>query len=324
MKPLLKSSIRKFLNIFRIFFLEFYKNTLKSLPNNGEITLIDIGATGDIEPRWKPFEEFLNYIGFEPDERSRKKILSQKKSVARTFNILPYAVWDSSKKIQFNLTREPETSSIYTPNKEFLDKFPNNERFDIIKKLQIDVKKIDELGINEVDFIKIDIQGGELNSLIGGSNLLEKTFGLELEIEFLPLYKEQPLFGDVCEWLAKKGFEFIDFSRLVRWERKNLNEVGQCVFGDALFLKPPEVFLKHDITNDRVCSYLSILVIYRRFDLIETSINILPSKKRNELSKFLNEVRRLKKIDKVVRSINSFNAKIISLFGYNYKSHIIY
>ena len=153
---------------------------------------------------------------------------------------------------------------------------------------------------------------------------MEKTFGLELEIEFLPLYKEQPLFGDVCEWLAKKGFEFIDFSRLVRWERKNHNEVGQCVFGDALFLKPPEVVLKHDITNDRVCSYLSILVIYRRFDLIETSINILPSKKRNELSKFLNEVRRLKKIDKVVRSINSFNAKIISLFGYNYKSHIIY
>ena len=79
MKPLLKSSIRKFLNIFRIFFLEFYKNTLKSLPNNGEITLIDIGAAGDIEPRWKPFEEFLNYIGLEPDERSRKKNIISKK-----------------------------------------------------------------------------------------------------------------------------------------------------------------------------------------------------------------------------------------------------
>ena len=75
MKVFLKSIARNFLNFFRIYFNKKYLNALKSLPNNGEITLIDIGAAGDIEPRWKPFEEFLNYIGFEPDERSRKIIV---------------------------------------------------------------------------------------------------------------------------------------------------------------------------------------------------------------------------------------------------------
>ena len=58
-----------------------------------------------IEPRWKPFAEFINYIGFNLDERSRKQLLSNKNSSTKTFKILPYAVWDSSKKIDFNLTQ---------------------------------------------------------------------------------------------------------------------------------------------------------------------------------------------------------------------------
>ena len=209
MKVFLKSIARNFLNFFRIYFNKKYLNALKSLPSGGELTLVDIGAAGDIEPRWKPFTEFINYIGFEPDGRSRKQLLSNKKSSTKTFKILPYAVWDSSKKIDFNLTQNPETSSVYKPNEAFLEKFPNSQRFKVERKISIDVKKIDDLNLPEADFIKIDIQGGELNSLIGAPKFLKKVFGLEIEIEFLQMYNKQPLFGDVCNWLAKKEFEFI-------------------------------------------------------------------------------------------------------------------
>jgi len=47
-------------------------NSLKTINKDFNITLIDIGAAGEIEPRWKSMSRHLNYIGFEPDERSRK------------------------------------------------------------------------------------------------------------------------------------------------------------------------------------------------------------------------------------------------------------
>lgn len=41
------------------------------LPTQSGVTLADVGAAGDIQPRWKAFSGLVNYIGFEPDERSR-------------------------------------------------------------------------------------------------------------------------------------------------------------------------------------------------------------------------------------------------------------
>ena len=93
--------------------------------------------------------------------------------------------------------------------KLILEKFPNSQRFKVERKISIDVKKIDDLNLPEADFIKIDIQGGELNSLIGAQNFLEGIFGLELEIEFLTMYNKQPLFGDVSSWLAKKNLSLL-------------------------------------------------------------------------------------------------------------------
>ena len=34
---------------------------------NEEIKLIDVGARGGIDARWKPYYEYLDVMGFEPD-----------------------------------------------------------------------------------------------------------------------------------------------------------------------------------------------------------------------------------------------------------------
>ena len=34
------------------------------------ISIVDLGATGGIEPRWRKVTPFLNFFGFEPDSRS--------------------------------------------------------------------------------------------------------------------------------------------------------------------------------------------------------------------------------------------------------------
>jgi hypothetical protein len=51
---------------------------LGTLPKFNGVSLIDIGAAGDLQPRFKAIEKYLNYYGFEPDSRSRKKLLKKK------------------------------------------------------------------------------------------------------------------------------------------------------------------------------------------------------------------------------------------------------
>lgn len=209
------------------------------MPNNGEVCLLDIGAAGEIQPRWRPFIQFLNYFGFEPDERSRNKIKNNNEKF-KTYKILPYALGSETKTLNFNLCKKPQVSSLYEPNMHFLSRFLDAERFDIVKKTSINCVPLDSIDLPKVNFIKIDVQGAGENVLKGASTCLSSALGLEVEVEFLELYKDQPLFGDICKTLSEHDLEFIDFVNLCRWERTAHNGYGQCVFGDALFLRSPE------------------------------------------------------------------------------------
>ena len=62
--------------------------------------------------------------------------------------------------------------------------------------------------IGPVDFIKIDIQGAELDVFRGGVTTLRDVVAIVTEAEFICLYENQPLFGDVCAFLAEQGLSF--------------------------------------------------------------------------------------------------------------------
>lgn len=83
--------------------------------------------------------------------------------------------------------------------------------------------------------MKINTQGSELDVLKGATRTLRSLLGLEIEVEFVDLYKKTPLFDEIVQFLNLQRFEFIDFVNLCRWERRKYNGHGQCVFGDALF-----------------------------------------------------------------------------------------
>ena len=63
---------------------------------------------------------------------------------------------------------------------------------------------------SEVDFIKIDVQGYGLSVLKGSIEYLSNTIGLEIEVEFLEIYKNQPLFNKVDSFIQKHNFQLYD------------------------------------------------------------------------------------------------------------------
>ena len=277
--------------------------TLESLPDFKSIHLIDIGAAGDIEPRWRSISKFLNYLGFEPDARSRAEMIDRNKQ-CHEYRIMPNAVWENSGKFTLQLCAKPEVSSFFPPNLELLRNFPDQERFAFRKEEVIDCITLDSLQLQDPDFLKIDIQGGELRALLGAEKTLNSCFGVELEVEFLELYKGQPLFGEISSFLEKHGFQFVDFVNLCRWERDSHKGLGQLAFGDGLFLKTPEKFIESNNSTSKISNYFATLLIYEKYDLIEVLTNLLDDESLWKYRDFSSKVIKLRE------EFNRFNKLI--------------
>lgn len=71
-----------------------------------------------------------------------------------------------------------------------LNPMSDQERFNVVDSIELPTSTLDLLDLNDIDFIKLDIQGGELNALKGAKESLEKVIALEVEIEFQLIYKE--------------------------------------------------------------------------------------------------------------------------------------
>jgi FkbM family methyltransferase len=293
---------------------------LTSLLGKNVINLLDIGAAGGIEPRWKKISRKINYFGFEPDERAR---MTTPMTSFSGYQLSPYAVGDSDSQAMLNITKNEGNSSFFFPNQDFLERFPNPSRFSVSKQIELQIKRVDSQDFDEIDFMKLDIQGSELSALKGSEGILDKVLGVEVEVEFSKLYIGQPLFGSVHDFLVERNFEFIDFVNLCRWERKSQLGLGQLVFGDALFLKSPEKIILGELSEEKIRKYLAILYIYNRFDLIER-VFLSDQKLKTSLGTFYRlknkKIRKLRAINVVNRIVTS----VYSLFGVEFRSHVIY
>ena len=82
---------------------------------------------------------------------------------------------------------------------------------------------IEEQNINQVDFIKSDIEGGELNMLCGAEKLLER-FRPDLMIEIVDVHCHR--FGyspiDVYQFLLSKGYNGLFIGNQFTKEKTNL------------------------------------------------------------------------------------------------------
>lgn len=277
----------------------------EAMPDSCKITFLDVGAAGELLPRWKEVASYVDYIGLEPYPEASFSSKSSKTEF-RSKSIFEIAADSGKGSKQLYLTRESEKTSFFRPNIEFLSRFKNVERFDLLGSLSIETSSLDDLLKTTVDFIKLDVQGSELRILTGAEETLKDCFGLELEVEFSQLYIGQPLFGEVSTFLKNQNFNFIDFTNLCRWERDGFSGFGQCVFGDALFLKTPEQINLEKLSDTRLISYLTILLLYKQIDLFQACIIQLAGKRDYVLSEVEDIYRLTKKRLRSNRRIFTF------------------
>jgi FkbM family methyltransferase len=177
------------------------------------IVICDIGAS-PIEPT--PFIDDLmsstNSIlyGFEPNEDEYKKLIPTDKK--KYFNI---AV-GNGKVETLNICDAPGMTSILEPDLQYLNLFYGfSEWTKIIKKINIQTKKLDEINFKEkIDFFKIDVQGYEYEIINHGRRKIEESLIVQIETSPIPLYKNEKPFSYICSALEKLGFNLHMFNHI--------------------------------------------------------------------------------------------------------------
>jgi FkbM family methyltransferase len=241
----------------------------RSILSGGALTLLDVGAANGAPSRWDPYASLTNYIAVEPDPRSIETLASTKKNGYRSSSTITSGLWSETRDIDLNLCRKPEVSSVYAPNTAFLRRFPEAGRFDVVGRTSMKVTTLDAVATEldmTIDALKIDVQGAELDVLLGAEKTLESVLLIEAEVEFVSLYENQSLFGSVSHMLSQQGFEFLDFLALYRWHPRHLDGTGQLVFADALFMRTPES-LKAETTST-LRKYAALAMIYQRGEVL--------------------------------------------------------
>lgn len=102
-------------------------------------------------------------------------------------------------------------------------------------ELEVPVTTIDEViereNLPAPDLLKMDVQGGEMEILLGAEKSLPKMELLLVETWLSRVYgSETPLYHEIVNWLLPRGFHLIDFTGSFRGGR------GELLSQDTLFV----------------------------------------------------------------------------------------
>jgi len=208
------------------------------------ITLVDIGSRMGVHERWKKIMDIypLKVIGFEPDVEECDRL---NKSAGPSESFLPYAIASKKDKRTFYITKSRGNNSLLKPNKEYIDRFVPRDSYNIENTLEVKVEPLDsvmhENNIKDVDLVKIDTEGEEMEIINGAEETIKSVFAIELEIWFNRVYEGAPLFSDIDIRMRDLGFTLFDVGRdnfVKRINGKNLGgPKGQLWSGDFLYFR---------------------------------------------------------------------------------------
>jgi FkbM family methyltransferase len=241
------------------------------------MTAVDIGAMlleGHTDPMARLSQlGLLRVIGFEPQPAECEKLNALGRPGRR---YLPYAIANGERR-KFYLTNTGMTSSLLRPDLRFATLFNNlAELMQVVATPDVDTVRLDDVAeIREqgCDLLKLDTQGSEAEILAHASKTLEHCLIIQSEVEFVPLYEDQPLFADVDQLLRGRGFMFHRFLGLSGRTYKPLmmnNDpniaLSQILWSDAVYV--PDLTRLDRLEPEALLKLAALLhEIYGSYDL---------------------------------------------------------
>lgn len=247
---------------------------IEIVPDLPPLAVVDVGALpldGDREI-YAPLMEQGKVIlhAFEANDEGCTKLAAR---LGPPHQVYPVIVGDGNT-ATFHRNAAAMTDSLLPPNLDLTSRFSNlSELVQPVGKDSVQTHRLDDLvSANEIDFLKMDVQGGELMVLDGAGRLTATALAVHSEVEFVPIYVDQPLFADIDTRLRSLGFQFHTFNgfgaRPYLPVRNAEGEGGmrQLLWSDATYV--PDVTQLDQFSNERLLKLVVILHdFYKSIDL---------------------------------------------------------
>ena len=159
-------------------------------------------------------------IGFEPNKREKESLERTKREVpgfdyrlcflGRESKTVEYHDNDTRTSLMHQAAEGPKTTSMMCVLDELI---ANGD-------------------IPAPDFMKLDVQGFELEVLAGATKAIEGCRAMMLEVSFVPFTPTFPQAAEIIHWMKQRGFEWADVLGILRGPRDDM--LWQM---DALFLR---------------------------------------------------------------------------------------
>lgn len=233
------------------------------------IEVMDVGAAAIAEvPIYKVLLEkrMARLTAFDGDARQITAIENAYgKDLVTVFN---YFLFDGGKHDIYLCAPASGMSSLFKPKVEALSFFNGFSKFGEVQSIEnIETTRLDDIeNAKSPDFLKMDVQGAELEILKNGSNKLKDCLAVQLEVSYFNLYEKQPSFGELDVYLRELGYIPHMFLDVKRWAiaptifNGNFRVPGnQLLESDIVYVKNP---LRLDELNVIQLKKLAILAHY--------------------------------------------------------------
>ena len=174
------------------------------------------------------------FISFEPIKNNFEQLKSKADKDAN-WHYHNVGLGTKSEELTINIAGNYASSSLLGMHQNHVD-FAPNTAYKSQEKIQI--KRLDEVITKaEIEkyrsvYMKIDVQGFELNVLEGAAAILPFIKVIQAEISFIPLYENAPLYDEVIKKIKDLGFELFTILPELKDHRN-----GRLLQGEGIFIR---------------------------------------------------------------------------------------
>ena len=199
------------------------------------LVLVDIGASGELYPKWQKIRKHSVCISFDADDRDFEVCQSQDDTFL-THHKVNRLVSDTEGNKCFYLTEFPHCSSMLEPDEEELKKFYFSPFFKVRKSIVLKAttlpKVLNELGIQRIDWYKSDSQGVDLRIFQSLDQDMQSQITIaEFEPGIMDAYRGEDKLYDIMKSARSSKFMVLDM------QVKGSHLIGEKMKNQMNFLK---------------------------------------------------------------------------------------
>ena len=247
-----------------------FQEKIDKIISNKKMIALDVGSQGGFNSDVffsKKYEKYFKSILVDPLKDS---------SIKEGFHYINKGFWSSKEKKKiYILGKRPGSSSMYEPDKNSLKIYGFKEKdfhlFDVTETKTVECDTISSnlksINIQNLDYLKIDTQGAELEILKGLGDY--RPLLIKCEIQIFPMYKNIPSWTELLNYLYNLDYMLSD------WREIGSHSTRTPVEMDMIFIPNFTKASGKKIILDKQKEFVSLMLMCGQIKLLKEISQII-------------------------------------------------